>query len=253
MADRSTAYIEDDDEDIDEMDFDLPTDLVSNLTIQDVDGPLLQLADGSDEPETSLVPSASVSARRAQILQQQQQQQQQLQQPSAEEIKNWVSIYPVNIDADKSMAGGRRVPKAVAVAEPSIVYMFAAAQALNLPCMVENDKRHPRDPFAFGRLRVCLKDPQGHPVRAAIPNKIKLLSEIAQGYAAAQARVLAVDARMSDVASASRSQVSKSFLEAVVPQASSSSSSATAATPAGAAASPSGAKKQKIKRKVIRG
>lgn len=70
--------------------------------------------------------------------------------------ERWTMVYPVYVNSLKSVSDGRKVPKSLAVPSPAAVYLAEAAKALGLPTVYEPDKRHPRDPLTFGRIRVSL-------------------------------------------------------------------------------------------------
>ncbi|OSX80036.1 hypothetical protein BU14_0060s0003 [Porphyra umbilicalis] len=67
----------------------------------------------------------------------------------------WVVVYPAYLNADYSFAKGRKIPKAAAVAAPTVGDLFAAARRLGVSVGLE-DKVHPRDFFNRGRIRVQL-------------------------------------------------------------------------------------------------
>ncbi|CAO3591744.1 unnamed protein product [Absidia cylindrospora] len=69
---------------------------------------------------------------------------------------NWVCVYPCYIDADKSVNEGRKVVKEKAVKNPHAYHMAVAVQQLGLTVVYEG-KRHPRDWANPGRVRVQLK------------------------------------------------------------------------------------------------
>lgn len=51
------------------------------------------------------------------------------------------------------------------------------------------EKRHPRDPFVFGRVRVQLRDAEGRAVRQDIANTRSLLRKIAENLPSAKSRL----------------------------------------------------------------
>ena len=97
-------------------------------------------------------------------------------------LSSWSCVYPVFIDAKKSRQEGRKIPAAYAIENPSAIYMVTAAQKLGFDVGLEASKRHPRDPFNFGRLRIRFKQ-NGKLVNPKIDTKTKLYTLIAQGMA----------------------------------------------------------------------
>ncbi|KAJ3130539.1 signal recognition particle subunit [Nowakowskiella sp. JEL0407] len=132
----------------------------------------------------------------------------------AMQMKTWVCVYPVYIDSTKTMSEGRRVPKDIGISEPVIMFMAEAVRTLQLNCIAEMSKRHPRDPFTFGRLRVQIKfdseagDAAGQAVRPNITSKKELLLAICRNYAAAENLLKENDPRIPAMAAASRSVIS---------------------------------------------
>ncbi|KAI8921693.1 signal recognition particle, SRP19 subunit, partial [Entophlyctis helioformis] len=91
----------------------------------------------------------------------------------------WVCVYPVYFDQDKSWEEGRRVPKAAAVKDPAAVYIHRAVEMLGLEAAVEPARRHPRDAFTFGRIRVQLRTSDGRALNSTCTTKKQLLLRIA--------------------------------------------------------------------------
>uniref|UniRef100_A0A914I1J7 Signal recognition particle 19 kDa protein n=1 Tax=Globodera rostochiensis TaxID=31243 RepID=A0A914I1J7_GLORO len=77
----------------------------------------------------------------------------------------WVAIYPLYINATKSLAQGRRIAKAKAVDNPTCQEIFDVLSHAGFRCSMELAKVHPRvqprgDPQQRqeGRVRVQLRD-----------------------------------------------------------------------------------------------
>ena len=49
---------------------------------------------------------------------------------------------------------------------------------LKIRSVVEQVKKHPRDYFSFGRLRIELLNPDGQPTNPQIPNKRKFFAAV---------------------------------------------------------------------------
>ncbi|KAJ1558845.1 signal recognition particle subunit [Nowakowskiella sp. JEL0078] len=136
--------------------------------------------------------------------------------PNLEKLsKTWMCVYPLYIDANKTMSQGRRIPKEFAVNEPVAVYMAEVVRSLGLSCIFENGKRHPKDPFTFGRLRVQVRYGEGdgaalrgNPIQTNIRNKKDLLLAICKGLPVAEEALKASDPRIPTMAAASRSVIS---------------------------------------------
>jgi signal recognition particle subunit SEC65 len=88
-----------------------------------------------------------------------------------EHFKRAITLYPVYFDRCKTVAQGRRLSRQLAVPtnpcsltadEQGIPltcwHLAAACQQLQLQCLVEERKRYPRNHFAYGRVRVILNN-----------------------------------------------------------------------------------------------
>ncbi len=65
-----------------------------------------------------------------------------------------VVIYPTYLDLNKSRKEGRRVPRSLAVHNPSIDEIVAIARELGLNPEVLPEAKYPRDPTTSGRVVV---------------------------------------------------------------------------------------------------
>ncbi|VDO67903.1 unnamed protein product [Haemonchus placei] len=79
--------------------------------------------------------------------------------------KRWVVIYPTYLDSKKSLQQGRKIPKGMAVENPTSVEIFDVLTASGLNPVLERGKLHPREqdrePEKLGRVRVMLKNDDG--------------------------------------------------------------------------------------------
>ncbi|VDL68532.1 unnamed protein product [Nippostrongylus brasiliensis] len=79
--------------------------------------------------------------------------------------KRWVVIYPTYIDSKKSLQQGRRIPKELAVENPTSTEIHDVLSATGLNPVLERGKLHPREqdrePEKLGRVRVMLKNDDG--------------------------------------------------------------------------------------------
>ncbi|KAL9658364.1 hypothetical protein ABK040_015684 [Willaertia magna] len=77
--------------------------------------------------------------------------------PTDVDIKKYQIIYPVYIDKTKTIGDGRRIPKSKCIENPTAAEIADICAFLKIPYVLEREKRHPHDPFVFGRVRVLLK------------------------------------------------------------------------------------------------
>merc|ERR1712226_33748 len=141
-------------------------------------------AAGQGQPPMSQAQMQAFKAQQMQLAQQRAQQQAQQAPPpswfNGDERHRSICIYPIYINKEKSVAGGRRVPKEIAVVRPILKEMFLVLQAAGFKCM-GIPKCHPRDTFKanpsnIGRLHIEFKDSDGNPLKPEIAeNKMELL------------------------------------------------------------------------------
>ena len=176
------------DDDIDNMDFDLPMVPPENNPMRE----LLEMDMKSMEPKPQYEPNFSYT--------------------TTEDfsryyhLTSWICIYPVYINSEKTLQQGRKLEKTLAVKEPVAIYMAESAKTLGLQVVLESKKRHPRDFFTFGRIRVKLTDEKGSFV-SSIKTKKQLMMEIAKNMTKCGETLEALDPKMKGYAETSRSVV----------------------------------------------
>ena len=91
------------------------------------------------------------------------------------DYSRWMCLYPCYLDSNKRVSEGRRISKADGCEGPHPMEMLEVCKYLKLPALVE-PKSHPRNPkWENGRLRVKMKDDNGDPTNAEVPNRKALL------------------------------------------------------------------------------
>ncbi|KAI8882873.1 signal recognition particle, SRP19 subunit [Backusella circina FSU 941] len=103
----------------------------------------------------------------------------QIRQMSPDEYKDWVCVYPCYINSEKSYQEGRKIAKSKAVKNPHAYHMAVAVQKLGLTVVYEG-KRHPRDWANVGRVRVQLKNQANFFINQSITSRKELFVEIAK-------------------------------------------------------------------------
>ncbi|KAJ3213560.1 hypothetical protein HDU67_002770 [Dinochytrium kinnereticum] len=193
--------------DVDNMDFELPHELVGGSSEQ----PLLMTK--AEAARAQRIPSSSLVKQKPQpeqtLPQRREVQANQLDPEIREAIKTWTSVYPVYLDAGKSTRKGRMISSAHAIKDPSIVFLGECCRRLGFSAAVENMKRHPKDPLTFGRVRVQIKSPSGVAIQKDVPNKKALLLKIAAKYPEVEQEMKKGDPMLATAAAASRSVMSK--------------------------------------------
>ncbi|KAI8099361.1 signal recognition particle, SRP19 subunit [Halteromyces radiatus] len=101
------------------------------------------------------------------------------------EYKDWVCVYPCYIDVDKSVNEGRKIVKEKAVKNPHAYHMAVAVQQLGLTVVYEG-KCHPRDWANPGRVRVQLKNKNNFFINNDIITRKQLFYAIAARLPEAQ-------------------------------------------------------------------
>ncbi|KAJ1915878.1 signal recognition particle subunit [Tieghemiomyces parasiticus] len=96
------------------------------------------------------------------------------------QFKSWICLYPIYFDRNRSVQDGRRVGKDLAVDRPRAQHLAEAVSDLHLQLLFEPEKIHPRDFLNPGRVKVQLKNPDGSPALASIPNRNTLYQRVAK-------------------------------------------------------------------------
>ncbi|KAK3821317.1 MAG: signal recognition particle, SRP19 subunit [Benniella sp.] len=154
---------QDDDFDVDNMDFPLPSDDPSGASSSDQPLTADQMAQIRALMDTGAVDSGAhyVSTEEAELF------------------KNWMCIYPCYIDGTKTVAEGRRIAKSKAcVKQPWAKDIVEALKELRFSQAFEPGKTHPRDWANRGRVRVLFKD-NGRFSHPTIHTKNELLVKLA--------------------------------------------------------------------------
>ncbi|KAF9439051.1 signal recognition particle subunit [Entomortierella beljakovae] len=160
-----TQDYNDDDFDVDNMDFPLPTESSSSSSNDPANAPLSaeQMAQIQALMDTGAVDKG---ARYVSM-------------EEAEQFKSWMCIYPCYIDGTKTVAEGRRISKDKAcVMQPWAKDIVEALKELRLSQAFEPGKTHPRDWANRGRVRVLFKE-NGRFCHPTIHTKGELLVRLA--------------------------------------------------------------------------
>ncbi|KAM0679407.1 hypothetical protein BDAP_000274 [Binucleata daphniae] len=64
------------------------------------------------------------------------------------------TFYPIYIDASKSHNKGRKFPMQICLETPKFEELNEAFKRMEINVIPEPSKRHPKDPFLFGRFKV---------------------------------------------------------------------------------------------------
>lgn len=189
------------DDDIDNMDFDLPPELIENkvpinpftadINIPGMNsGPFANMMDKMPKPLDYAPPEMS--------------------EEELKETKNWVCIYPVYLDISKTRTEGRRVGKKDGIKDPSAIYIVKAAKLLGYKVGFEPLKRHSRDPFNYGRIRIKFKDGNQY-LLPNITTKSQLYSAVASKVPEAKELLQDLDGKIEKYAQYARGIISKDF------------------------------------------
>jgi len=112
-----------------------------------------------------------------------------------EHRKQSISLYPIYIAKEKSVAQGRRVPVKYAVARPRAQEMMDILTHVGFECILSKSKLHPKDtyksdPCNFGRIHLLFKNPDGSPVKPDIAKtKIQLLKYLGEKIPLLKSRI----------------------------------------------------------------
>jgi len=98
--------------------------------------------------------------------------------PILHDIRHWNVIYPVYLNAKKTMAEGRRVPLSIAVENPSPTEIAEVCKYLGLEAEIEPDKAYSRDYTQRGRVRVNYKNDKKALLNAEVTSKKVLFAKL---------------------------------------------------------------------------
>lgn len=66
----------------------------------------------------------------------------------------WYILYPIYFDSNRTLKEGRRVPKEFTTVQPTALDLYKAASNLGYLSHLEANKKHPKEPGVFGRVRI---------------------------------------------------------------------------------------------------
>lgn len=86
-------------------------------------------------------------------------------------------IWPAYLDRDRTRADGRRVPRDLAVPDPSVDEIAAAVQQVGYDAVIERDMTYPREFTTRGRVRVKDVDDTKNDLVQAVAAYVQALRE----------------------------------------------------------------------------
>ncbi|KAM3967188.1 signal recognition particle 19 [Aphomia sociella] len=99
------------------------------------------------------------------------------------EVERWICIYPAYMNSKKTLAEGRKMPKANCVENPTHQEIRDVLLATGLHVGVEN-KLYPRERskemLYRGRIRVQIKNDDGSPVKPEFPTRESVMKFIGE-------------------------------------------------------------------------
>ena len=69
------------------------------------------------------------------------------------DVKSWIVMYPAYIDESLTLEEGRKVSKALALQNPTVIELKQACDRLKLTAVMEK-KFYPRQQWVMGRLKI---------------------------------------------------------------------------------------------------
>lgn len=93
-------------------------------------------------------------------------------------MKTHICVYPIYIDSEITQDEGRKIAKDKSIQNPNLKAMFIAAKNLGFDVILQENKRHPRDFWRFGRLYVKFFDDSHNALHPTIKKKRQLLEEL---------------------------------------------------------------------------
>ncbi|KAF7682966.1 Signal recognition particle SEC65 subunit [Astathelohania contejeani] len=68
--------------------------------------------------------------------------------------ENYFYLYPIFLDSTRKRAQGRKYPLGQCIPNPTFNEINTAIVHLNIECVAEPAKRHPREPLVWGRFKI---------------------------------------------------------------------------------------------------
>ncbi|KAL5262846.1 hypothetical protein ACHWQZ_G008292 [Mnemiopsis leidyi] len=99
------------------------------------------------------------------------------------DLKKWNCIYPAYINSNRSIKRGRRIPKEIAVENPTCQEIGDVVKSLGLRHEVQPRKHYTREldreRWQLGRVKVQLLDSDGSPLHDTVKSKGELMEYVA--------------------------------------------------------------------------
>ena len=90
----------------------------------------------------------------------------------------WVVVYPVYMNRNRKICDGRKLPLSACCEDPPAAVIAQCAARLSFQTVLEPMKKHPRDFFEPGRIRVRLFNDDGSAVKESVRTRLALYREI---------------------------------------------------------------------------
>ena len=100
------------------------------------------------------------------------------------DVKSWIVMYPAYIDESLTLEEGRKVSKALALQNPTVIELKQACDRLKLTAVMEK-KFYPRQQWVMGRLKIQMKDDSGK-LLSQYKNRMDIYRAIATNIKAAR-------------------------------------------------------------------
>ena len=107
--------------------------------------------------------------------------------PQGDDYTKWRTLYTTYFNKDLTIKEGRRLPKEKCVENPNVNMIAMAMNELGIKGIIEPVRKHPRDYFNLGRIKVKLVNDNGEPIHKNIgTDKRKLMNAIADKFESAK-------------------------------------------------------------------
>ena len=103
--------------------------------------------------------------------------------PPGDDYTKWRTIYTTYFNKDLTIKEGRRVPKEKCVSNPNVNLIGMAMNELGVKGIIELTRKHPRDIWGLGRIKVKMVNENGEPIHKEYgTDKRKLMNAIADKF-----------------------------------------------------------------------
>ena len=97
---------------------------------------------------------------------------------TVDEVKKWRCVYTTYFNKSLTIKEGRRVGVEKCIEDPNVYMLSICCELLKIPHELELLKKHPRDYWNAGRIKVQLEDDAGRPTNVKVGKSKRMLLQV---------------------------------------------------------------------------